>query len=143
MRKTGKVVLLIAAFIFAVVPLLSQTSPAPKPSFEVISIKPSAPNNLGIRGGGARGDRYTMTGATLRMLLQNGLPAAVVGSAKSANSNRRRAGLDRFGSLRHPGNRGLQRRGSFTRAIAAHDPVDAGEPVSTQGAYGDAGTADL
>lgn len=71
MRKTGKVVLLIAAIIFAVVPLLSQTSPAPKPSFEVISIKPSAPNNLGIRGGGARGDRYTMTGAPLRMLLQN------------------------------------------------------------------------
>ena len=44
----------------------------------MISIKPSAPN-LGIRGGGARGDRYRMTGANLRQLLQNGyqrLPAA-------------------------------------------------------------------
>jgi uncharacterized protein (TIGR03435 family) len=69
--KTGKIVLIIAAFAFAVVPMLSQTSPAQKPSFEVISIKPSAPNPAGIRGGGARGDKYTMSGATLRMLLQN------------------------------------------------------------------------
>src|SRR5436853_1967816 len=69
MRKSGKVVLMVAAFAFAVIPLLSQTSPTPKPSFDVISIKPSAPN-LGIRGGGPRGDRYTMAGATLRMLLQ-------------------------------------------------------------------------
>ncbi len=70
MKKTGKVVLMIAAFAVAVIPLLSQTSPNPKPSFEVTSIKPSAPN-LGIRGGGARGDKYTMSGASLRMLLQN------------------------------------------------------------------------
>jgi uncharacterized protein (TIGR03435 family) len=71
MNKTGKSVLIIASFAFAVVPLLSQTSPAQKPSFEVISIKPSAPNPGGIRGGGARGDKYTMSGANLRMLLQN------------------------------------------------------------------------
>src|SRR5215813_10905326 len=74
--KTGKIVLMIAALAFAGIPLLSQTSqtpsPTPKPSFEVISIKPSAPNlQFGIRGGGARGDRYTMSGANLRMLLQN------------------------------------------------------------------------
>src|SRR5262249_21320644 len=41
----------------------------PKPSFEVVSIKPSAPT-LGIRGGGPRGDRFSMTGASLKMLLQ-------------------------------------------------------------------------
>lgn len=70
MKKTGKAALIAAAFAFAALPLLSQTSPTPKPSFEVISIRPSAPN-LGIRGGGARGNRYTMSGASLRMLLQN------------------------------------------------------------------------
>jgi uncharacterized protein (TIGR03435 family) len=71
MKKAGKAALMTAAFAFAVIPLLSQTSPTPKPSFDVISIKPSAPNLNGIRGGGARGDRYTMSGATLRLLLQN------------------------------------------------------------------------
>jgi uncharacterized protein (TIGR03435 family) len=70
MKRTGKIALIIAAFAFAVLPLLSQTAP-PKPSFEVISIKPSPPN-LGIRGGGPRGDRFSLTGASLRMLLQNG-----------------------------------------------------------------------
>src|SRR2546421_11566395 len=82
MKKTGKVVFMTAAFAFAVIPLLSQTAPNPKPAFEVISIKPSAPN-LGLRGGGPRGDRYSMVGATLKMLLQTaysrpssgGLPA--------------------------------------------------------------------
>jgi uncharacterized protein (TIGR03435 family) len=71
MKRTGKVLLLTAAFAFAVIPLLSQTPRAPKPSFEVISIKPSAPG-LGIRGGGPRGDKYTVTGANLRMLLSQG-----------------------------------------------------------------------
>ncbi len=61
---------MIAVFSFAAMPLLPQTSPAPKPSFDVVSIRPSAPN-LGIRGGGPRGNRYSMSGATLRMLLQN------------------------------------------------------------------------
>src|SRR5262249_5240093 len=69
MKRTGRIALFIAALAFAVAPLLSQT--APKPSFEVVSIKPSAPN-LGIRGGGARGDRFTLTGASLRMMLQMG-----------------------------------------------------------------------
>jgi uncharacterized protein (TIGR03435 family) len=78
MNKAGKVVLMFAAAAFAAAPLLSQTSPGPKPSFEVISIKPSAPNLNFIRGGATRGDRYTMTGANLRMLLQNayGRPSA-------------------------------------------------------------------
>jgi len=51
-----------------VLPLLSQTT-APKPSFEVVSIKPSPPGNF-TRGGGPRGDRFTLSGASLRMLLQ-------------------------------------------------------------------------
>jgi uncharacterized protein (TIGR03435 family) len=78
MNRPGKVVLMFAAAAFAVVPLLSQTSPKSKPSFEVISIKPTAPNINFIRLGGARGDRYTVTGANLRMLLQNayGRPSA-------------------------------------------------------------------
>ena len=68
---------MIAAVAFAILPLFSQTSQTKKPSFEVISIKPSAPG-LGVRGGGPRGDRWTMSGATLRMLL---------GSAYSRGSN--------------------------------------------------------
>src|SRR5438477_7742372 len=75
MKETGKVALILFASAFAVIPLLSQAPAAQKPSFEVISIKPSAPG-LGIRGGGPRGDRYTMVGATLRMLLQNGYSRA-------------------------------------------------------------------
>src|SRR5690349_5194778 len=75
MKKTGEIALLTFALAFAVIPLLSQTTPSQKLSFEVISIKPSAPN-LGIRGGGPRGDRYTMTGASLRMLLQQGYSKA-------------------------------------------------------------------
>src|SRR5262245_58811600 len=70
MKRTGKIALIIAAFAFAVIPLLSQTT-APKPTFEVESIKPSAPN-LGIRGGGPRGDRFTAAGLTLKMMLQQG-----------------------------------------------------------------------
>src|SRR5437667_443358 len=33
-------------------------------------------HGLGVGGGGRRGDRYTMVGATLRMLLQNGYSRA-------------------------------------------------------------------
>ena len=70
MKETGKVVLSCTAFAFAVMPLLSQTESPKKPSFEVISIKPSPPGN-GPRGIlGFRGDRFTMNGATVRMLLQ-------------------------------------------------------------------------
>src|SRR5262245_36201830 len=68
MNRIQKIALMIAALAFAVVPLLSQTNQA-KPTFEVVSIKPSAPN-LGIRGGGPRGDRFSMTGVTLKMLMQ-------------------------------------------------------------------------
>jgi uncharacterized protein (TIGR03435 family) len=68
MKRIGKVMLFSAASAFAVFPLLSQTPP--KPSFEVISIKPTAPGPNFIRGGAPRGDRFDFTGANLRMLLQ-------------------------------------------------------------------------
>jgi uncharacterized protein (TIGR03435 family) len=62
--------MLMAALMLAAVPLSSQTQQ--KPAFEVVSIKPSPPLTGGaIRiGGGAKGDRFVMTSATLRMLLQ-------------------------------------------------------------------------
>jgi len=41
MKITGKLTLLITAGIFAALPLLSQTSPPPKLSFDVISIRPT------------------------------------------------------------------------------------------------------
>jgi hypothetical protein len=66
MKKTSTIVSLTAAFAFAVIPLLSQT--APKRSFEVVSIKKSAPN-VGPRYSSVRGDRLTMSGANLRVLL--------------------------------------------------------------------------
>jgi len=71
MRKACKLTLFVAATAFAAMPLLSQTSPAQKLSFDVISIKPAAPLTERIIGGGTRGDRYTMRAATLRMLLQS------------------------------------------------------------------------
>jgi uncharacterized protein (TIGR03435 family) len=61
------------AVIVAAGPLLSQTSPSAKLSFDVISIKSAAPMAAGEFniGGGPRGNRYTMRYATLRMLLQS------------------------------------------------------------------------
>jgi hypothetical protein len=71
MTRVGTLTLLIAAATFAALPLLSQTFPPPKLSFDVISIKPAAPLTERVIGGGTRGDRYTMRYATLRMLLQS------------------------------------------------------------------------
>jgi len=67
MNRVGRLTLLIAT-ASSVCALLSQNA-VPKPAFEVISIKPTAPGNRG-RGGGPRGDRFTMAGSTLKMLLQ-------------------------------------------------------------------------
>jgi uncharacterized protein (TIGR03435 family) len=98
MRTIGKAAFIIAALMFAGISLFSQTSQSPKPSFEVISIKPSAPNPGGARGGGARGNRYTMSAATLRTLLQSayqrispGTPASqlqIVGGPNWIDSDR-------------------------------------------------------
>jgi hypothetical protein len=70
MKKTRPAVMLTAALVLAAVPLSSQTRQ--KPSFEVVSIRPSPPLTGGaIRiGGDAQGDRFVMSSATLRMLLQ-------------------------------------------------------------------------
>src|SRR5262249_7275513 len=64
------ILLFTVAFAAVVVPVLSQNK-QPKPSFEVVSIKPTPPlTNGGIRiGFGARGDRFSQTGVTLRMIL--------------------------------------------------------------------------
>lgn len=48
---------------------LAQT--AQKPAFEVVSIRKSAPN-VRTRNAGVRGDRLNISGASLRVLLQNG-----------------------------------------------------------------------
>lgn len=69
MAGTGKLTLLIAAATFAALPLRSQTSPPPKLSFDVISIKPMHQPCPAV-GGGFRGNRYTVACSTLRMLLQ-------------------------------------------------------------------------
>lgn len=70
MKKVRPTVMLVATLILTAVPLASQTQQ--KPSFEVVSVKPSPPMTGGpIRvGGGAQGDRFVMSSATLRMLLQ-------------------------------------------------------------------------
>jgi uncharacterized protein (TIGR03435 family) len=68
MKLRGIQLLAAGCFAFLSAVTLGQNV-APKPSFEVVSIKPTDPN-LNIRGGGPRGDRYVMTGATLRMLVQ-------------------------------------------------------------------------
>jgi uncharacterized protein (TIGR03435 family) len=64
----------IALFVVAAVFALGAATQAQKPSFDVVSIKPSAPGN-GPRGGGPRGDRVVMTKVTLKSLLQNAYPA--------------------------------------------------------------------
>jgi hypothetical protein len=60
--------------LLIVVALLAQAVPGQKkPSFEIVSIKPSPPGN-GPRGAAPRGDRLVITSSTLRMLLQNAYP---------------------------------------------------------------------
>jgi len=56
------------AVVFLSRSAIAQEEKSKKPSFEVISIKPAPPNLL-FRGGGPRGDRLTLSGATLKMLM--------------------------------------------------------------------------
>ena len=63
------VLLMGLSLIVIGIPLLSQTPAPAKPSFEVVSIKPSAPANNGIRLVVPQGDRYRMVGVRLRLLL--------------------------------------------------------------------------
>jgi uncharacterized protein (TIGR03435 family) len=71
MRMACRIAARVATVALSVAGPLAQTAQQ-KPSFDVISIKPSAPLGTGaIRiGGGVQGDRFTMSSATLRMLLQ-------------------------------------------------------------------------
>jgi uncharacterized protein (TIGR03435 family) len=72
----GRTWLVVACVAINLSLLAGAQAPAPaaprKPAFDVVSIKPSVPNPDGpIRvGGGARGNRWIMSNATLRMLLQ-------------------------------------------------------------------------
>jgi len=77
MKKPRRVAAVALMFALALARLSSQTPPQ-KPSFDVVSIKPSAPLGNGpIRiGGGTQGDRFTMNSATLRMLLQTAYQSA-------------------------------------------------------------------
>jgi uncharacterized protein (TIGR03435 family) len=68
MRRQIERTLLILLGIGVAVPVRSQTKPQ-KPSFEVVSVKPSPPNLNMMRGGGPRGDRLTLSSVPLRMLM--------------------------------------------------------------------------
>ena len=67
--RCGRLVLITAAAAFAAIPLLSQEPQTKKPSFEVASVKPGAPGP-GFRGGGPRGNSFTMTNVPLRFVVQ-------------------------------------------------------------------------
>src|SRR5262245_37020289 len=68
MNPTARIAVFIVALTVAVVPAVPATG-APEPALQGVSIKPNAAER-GIRGGGPRGDRLTLTGASLRMVLQ-------------------------------------------------------------------------
>jgi uncharacterized protein (TIGR03435 family) len=80
MTKTGSIFLFAAATIFAAFPQFAQGPAASKPSFDVISIKPTAPGQRG-GGSGMRGDKYTMSGITVRSLLLTAYQPLPVGPA--------------------------------------------------------------
>ena len=66
-RQIEKTLLILVGIGAAVIPVRSQTKQ--KPSFEVVSVKPSPPNLNMMRGGGPRGDRLTLSSVPLRMLM--------------------------------------------------------------------------
>jgi len=68
MTRGASILSVAAAALFAVVPQLAQT-PSPKPSFDVISIKPTPPGARG-GGGGVRGDKYTLSNIALELLVR-------------------------------------------------------------------------
>jgi len=67
MTRTRSILLFATTVLFATAPQFAQT-PA-KPSFDVVSIKPTAPGQRG-GGGGVRGDKYTVSNITLKLLVQ-------------------------------------------------------------------------
>jgi uncharacterized protein (TIGR03435 family) len=71
----------IGVFIAAALFALGAAAQGQKPSFDVVSIKLSAPGN-GPRGGGPRGDRLVMTKVTLKTLLQRAAYLPAPGSSR-------------------------------------------------------------
>jgi uncharacterized protein (TIGR03435 family) len=80
MKQTGKSVFVAAMFTVALVPAFSHTPQAQKPSFDVVSIKSSGPNPPANRGGGARGNRYSVSSIPLRSLLMTAYGQASLGN---------------------------------------------------------------
>jgi Protein of unknown function (DUF3738) len=73
--RPGRIVVYLAALAIAITPLLSQTQPAQKPSFEVASVKSSQARGRGRMT--ADGGRFTATNvdlfsATLSALQEQG-----------------------------------------------------------------------
>jgi uncharacterized protein (TIGR03435 family) len=66
---SGKLVLIVTAIAVAVMPVASQAPPAEKPSFEVASIKTNAQSGFSPSSMNIAGNRYTVTGTTLRRLI--------------------------------------------------------------------------
>jgi len=69
MTQTRNAILVTVVFSAVLVPLFSYTPQAQSPSFDVVSIKLSGPNPPAMRGGGARGNRYSISYIPLRTLL--------------------------------------------------------------------------
>jgi bla regulator protein blaR1 len=68
-QRTGKIIFSLAVITTAAIPLLSQTPPTQKPSFEVASIKSSDPGNNRFAIVGQPGGRLIVTGASLKGLI--------------------------------------------------------------------------
>jgi uncharacterized protein (TIGR03435 family) len=66
---SGTVVLVVAAIAVAVMPVASQAPPAQKPSFEVATVKPNASGDIRTLILGQPGGRFTVTNATLKMVM--------------------------------------------------------------------------
>src|SRR6478736_6705570 len=67
-RQIERPLLIFMGIGIAVVPIHSQTKQQ-KPSFEIVSVKPSSPDNNYSFVLPPQGDRLTMTGATLKTLM--------------------------------------------------------------------------
>ena len=70
-QRSWKIILSLAVITTVAIPLLSQTPPIQKPSFEVASVKPNTsgrPSNVAPIS--TAGGRFFTTDATLKMLLQ-------------------------------------------------------------------------
>jgi uncharacterized protein (TIGR03435 family) len=67
-RQIQKTLLILLGIAFAAIPVRSQTKPQ-KPSFEVVSVKPSPPRQFNLMMSRLQGDRRTLASASLKGLL--------------------------------------------------------------------------